>query len=212
MTGEDLFVEKVRATSPGSARLTVGMDHVDLDDHSRTVRFRRDGMELNLGSIGKGYALDRVANRLREIHGSTAALLHGGHSSVCAIGAPPGQMDGWRVSIRHPSRPGESLGVLCLRDQALGTSAATFRHLEHAGRRLGHILDPRTAWPAEGIASASAVAPTGALADALATAFFILGIDAARRYCELHPDVAAVILPEGDTATPVAIGVCLEEP
>jgi thiamine biosynthesis lipoprotein len=102
--------------------------------------------------------------------------------------------------------------MLCLRDQALGTSAATFRHLEYQGRRLGHILDPRTGWPAEGVASASVIAPNGALADALATAFFILGVDAARRYCELHPEVEAVMLPEGETAKPIAIGVCLEEP
>ena len=64
-----------------------------------------------------------------------------------------------------------------LRDRALGTSAATFQHLEYNGRKLGHILDPRTGWPAEGTASATAIAPTAAEADALATAFFILGVD-----------------------------------
>ena len=61
----------------------------------------------------------------------------------------------------------------------MGTSAATFQHLEHDGRKLGHILDPRTGWPAEGMASAMVVAPTAAVADALATAFFILGVDGA---------------------------------
>ena len=68
------------------------------------------------------------------------------------------------------------MALLRLRDQALGTSAATFHHLEYEGRKLGHVLDPRTGWPAEGVAQASAVAPTAAEADALATAFYIRGV------------------------------------
>jgi thiamine biosynthesis lipoprotein len=96
-----------------------------------------------------------------------------------------------------------------LRDQALGTSAATFRHLEHEGRKLGHVLDPRTGWPAEGIAQASAVAPTAAEADALATAFYIRGVDWTRAYCDAHADIGALILPEGESV-PVVTGIACQ--
>jgi thiamine biosynthesis lipoprotein len=184
-----------------------GMAYVVLDAETRTVHFRRPGVEINLGSIGKGYALDRAADVLRSHHGISSGLLHGGHSSVYALGSNPGDDRGWRVAICHPWERERRLAVVRLRDRALATSAATFQHLEYNGRKLGHILDPRTGWPAEGVASASVLAPTAALADALATAFFILGFEPARAYCAGHPDVGAVLLPEGKRARPVVLGV-----
>ncbi len=188
----------------------VGMRHVQLDAAGRTVRFGRPGVEINLGSIGKGYALDRAAGLLAESWNIRAALLHGGHSSVYAMGSEPGSRRGWTVGIRHPWEPQRRLAVVRLRDRALGTSAATFQHLEHEGRKLGHILDPRTGWPAEGVASVSVIAPTAAEADALATAFFVLGPDPARAYCETHPDVGVVLLPQGDGAYPVVLGLAAD--
>jgi FAD:protein FMN transferase len=192
------------------ARARVGMQHVVLDTERRTVRFQCPGLEINLGSIGKGYALDRAAEFLRNEWGLACGLLHGGHSSVYAMGTEPGDPRGWAVGLKHPWEPDRRLAVLRLRDRALGTSAATFRHLEYNGRKLGHILDPRTGWPAEGMASASVVAPTAAEADALATAFYILGLDQARAYCASHPDVGAVLLPEG-ADKPVVIGLTPDE-
>jgi FAD:protein FMN transferase len=183
----------------------VGMQHVALDTNNRSVAFRRPGLEINLGSIGKGYALDRVAACLRRRWNLSSALLHGGHSSVYAVGSQPGNPRGWAVSLRHPWKDAR-LAVVRLRDRALGTSAASFQHLEHQGRKLGHILDPRSGWPAEGVASASVVAPTAAEADALATAFFILGVEKAQQYCAAHPEISAVLLPDGASA-PVLIGL-----
>jgi thiamine biosynthesis lipoprotein len=182
------------------------MKNILLDSKNRTVRFLKPGVEINFGSIGKGYALDQAAERTRTT-GIRNALLHGGHSSVCAIGTGPERGRGWPVGIRHPWKPDQRLATVRLKDRALGTSAATFQHLEHAGRKLGHILDPRTYWPAESMASASVVAPTAALADALATAFFILGVDKARLYCENHPEIAAVLLPAEESAQPVVVGL-----
>jgi thiamine biosynthesis lipoprotein len=103
------------------------------------------------------------------------------------------------------------LALVWLRGQALGTSAATFQHLEYNGRKLGHILDPRTGWPAEGLASASALAPTAAEADALATAFYLQGLDWTRRYCEARPGIGAVLLPAGPYGQPVVVGLSPEE-
>jgi FAD:protein FMN transferase len=184
-----------------------GMRWVSLAPASRSVRYLRPGLEINFGSIGKGYALDRLAELLRDDLNAPTFLLHGGHSSVYARGSPAGDEGGWAVGIRHPWDSQQRLGVFRLRDQALGTSAATFRHLDHNGRKLGHILDPRTGWPAETLAQVSVIAPSAAEADALATAFYILGIDAARKYCEAHPGVGAVLLAPGDAARPVVLGI-----
>jgi len=178
----------------------VGMSHVELNSERRTVRFRRRGTEVNLGSIGKGYALDRAAVQLWDGWGVRSALLHGGTSSVLAIGTPPGEARGWAVGIKQPWEPTRRLATVRLRGRALATSAATYQNFEYNGRTLGHLLDPRTGRPAEGVALATAFAPTAAEADALATAFYILGVEATRRYCEAHPDVSAVILPDGPDA------------
>jgi thiamine biosynthesis lipoprotein len=202
-----------RVPEPGElaeARSRVGMRHVRLDDERRTARFYRSGLEINLGSIGKGYALDRAAALLRNEWGISCGLLHGGHSSVYAMGTEPGNARGWAVGLSHPWQPERRMAVLHLRDRALGTSASTYRNLEYNGRKLGHILDPRSGWPAEGIASASAIAPTAAEADALATAFFILGVEKSRAYCESRSDIGAVLLPDG-AERPIVLGLGPDE-
>jgi FAD:protein FMN transferase len=183
-----------------------GMRHVTLDHQHRTIHFCVPGVEINLGSIGKGYALDRVAQTLRSEHHIDNALLHGGTSSVLGLGTPPRQPRGWPVGLGHPHNLQRRLGVVWLCNQALGTSSATFQHLTHEGRRLGHIFDPRTGWPAEQLASASAVAPTAAEADALATAFFVLGVEGTRIYCQQHPNVGAVLLPLAGKPVPIVFG------
>jgi len=188
----------------------VGMQHVILAPEQCSVRYLKPGLKIDLGSIGKGYAVDRVAEVLRRDWNLTAALLHGGHSSVYAMGTEPGNGRGWTIGIRHPWDPERRLALVWLRDRGLGTSAATFQYLEHQGRKLGHILDPRTGWPAEGIASVTVLAPTGAQADALATAFFILGLERTREYCDRHPDIGAIVLPESEP-TPVVFGLGADE-
>jgi len=180
-----------------AAMSRTGTRFIALDRDRRTVRYLRNGLEINLGGIGKGYALDRTAELLAREWRASSALLHGGSSSVRAIGTPPGQPRGWPVTIKHPWEPDRRLGTVYLDGTALGTSAATFQHFEYNGRKLGHLLDPRTGWPAEGIEQASVVAPTAAEADALSTAFFVLGVEPTARFCRTRPDVGVVILPTG---------------
>ena len=191
-------------------RNKIGMHNVVLGPENRTVGFRCASLELNLGSIGKGYALDRVGRLLRDRWRIETALLHGGHSSVLALGSQPGTGRGWTVGIRHPAFPERRLGMVHLRNRAMATSAATFQHLEYQGRKLGHILDPRTCWPAEGVQSASVTAPTGAEADALATAFYVLGVDKARAYCAEHPEIGVILLPKGQSR-PELLGYARQE-
>lgn len=179
------------------AMALVGFDKVELDATGRTIRFLQPGVEINFNSVGKGYALDCVAELLAE-RGVNDYLCHGGRSSVLARGRDRSDRDrGWAIAIPHPLVPERQLGEIILNDAALGTSGSGTQFFEHEGRRYGHLLDPRTGWPVEGIYTATAVAATAAEADALATAFYIMGPGDTAEYCAQHGDVAAVLVCPG---------------
>lgn len=170
-----------------------------------TIRFKVPGVQLNFGSIGKGYALDGVAQFFDTHAAGQPVLVHGGKSSVLAMHSPPGHSRGWAVGIEHPWNPTARLATVYLQNQSLATSAATYKHLVYEGKKLGHILDPRTGWPASGIASATAITSTAAMADALSTAFYILGVEATRKICE-ELGFGAILLSEG-ASEPVLINI-----
>jgi thiamine biosynthesis lipoprotein len=199
---------------PSPEELADALEHtgaglVDLDAESRTVHFHTPGLEINLAGIGKGYALDRAAERLVEA-GVGDCLLHGGQSSVLARGrrmepSADAEETGWKVGLRDPVRPNSRLAEILLVDQALATSGSARQYFRHAGRRYGHILDPRSGWPAEGVYSATVVAPTAALADALATAFCVMGADATLAYCQNRPELSAVLVCPGPQGSGVQL-------
>lgn len=184
-----------------AARKLVGSHLVELDARHKTVRFLKPGVQLNLGSIGKGHALDRCAETLL-LAGIQDFLIHGGYSSVLARGsraatqAPPPEdaPGGWKVGVRHPLRPDRRLAEIRLCDRALATSGSRAQSFVHKGRRYGHILDPRSGRPAEGVLSATAIAPTAAMADALSTAFYVMGPQAVLDFCRSRPEMAAVLV------------------
>ncbi|HEX5445452.1 MAG TPA: FAD:protein FMN transferase [Pirellulales bacterium] len=188
---------------PGAAELAeardrVGSQWLELDEAARTIQFRKSGMELNLGAIGKGYALDRAAEELLAA-GIDSFLLHGGSSSVLARGSCGlAGGDGWKVDLRHPLHPERSLAEIRLRDRALGTSGAGTQFFRHQGRRYGHILDPRTGWPAEGVYSTTVITSRAADADALATALYVLGPERAATWCRQHPEVGLLMVLPGE--------------
>src|SRR4051794_21236490 len=156
-----------------------GSRHVRFHDGS--VEFLRHGIEFNLGAIGKGFAIDSALRRIR----ARRALMQGGQSSIAAVGE-------WTVAIGHPP-----FAQVQLQNQALGTSAATNQFFVAGGRTYGHILDPRTGWPARRVLSASAIAPTATEADALSTAFYVMGPVGTRRFCAANPRFGAVLLLRG---------------
>jgi FAD:protein FMN transferase len=177
------------------ARSRTGWHHLRLDPERRTVAFDREGIRINLGSIGKGYAIDRVVDLLRAYWWPTSGLVHGGRSSLFALGSPPGRFAGrWEVTLHNPLCPESPLGVFRLRNRALGTSGTAFQQFVVDGRVFGHIIDPRSGEPATGPASVTVLAPTAAAADALSTAFYLLGVDAAAAYVDAHPEIGAVIV------------------
>jgi thiamine biosynthesis lipoprotein len=168
------------------------------------IAFDRPGVELHLGAIGKGYAVDRIGQMLLE-RGVENCLVHGGKSSVRAHGTHAGH-DGWPIGLMNPLLPDRPFLTLLLKDAALGTSGTAVQGFRHAGQRYGHILDPRTGWPAESLLSVSVVAPDAALADALSTAFFVLGVENALRCCDNFRQVGAILFPvpqDGRTLQPV---------
>jgi len=177
-----------------AALARTGMHLVEFDDRKGTVRHRAKGVELNLGSIGKGYAIDRAIRRMREGFGIDVALIQGGLSSTYGLGSPAGDGRGWLVGIQNPFDPGRRLATVRLRDRALGTSGSANQYFEVNGRRYGHVLDPRTGRPAEELAAASVLAPDGATADALATALLVMGLDKAADFCQNHPAIAALLV------------------
>jgi thiamine biosynthesis lipoprotein len=183
------------------ARARVGFGAIELDSDRRTIRFARHGIELNLGAIGKGYALDRVAVGLRA-SGVADALLSAGRSSLLAVG---GTGPGWHIDVVSP-RADRPLASVWLRDAALGTSGAGEQFVEVDGTRYGHVIDPRTGWPASGVLSASVIASSAAAADALSTAFLIGGVELADRYCSEHPDVLALVTLDDGSVTPRLFG------
>lgn len=185
-----------------------GIEQVELDETARTVRFRQPGVKLDLGGIGKGHALDRAGDVLLE-GGLDDWLFHGGQSSLLARGQH-NALGGWPVGIRNPLFPKERLATLLLRDCALSTSGTGVQHFRLEGRRYGHILDPRTGRPVETMLSVTVLAQTAAEADALSTAFFVAGVENARRYCDNHKGVSAILIPpprRGRSLEPVVIGV-----
>jgi len=187
-----------------TARSSVGFDKMLLlDRKAQTVRFQKEGVQLNFGSIGKGHAVDCVAARMRP--SVRSALITAGSSSLLAIGSPNSCSPGWIVGVRHPGRLAERLVILNIRDCAMATSGCEEQYFEHNGKRYGHIIDPRSGHPADQIASATVVAGSAAVADALATAFFVGGAAMAEQYCSTHPGIVAIMLANG-SRRPVIFG------
>jgi thiamine biosynthesis lipoprotein len=169
------------------ARRRVGMRNVALDPAARTVRFRMPGMSLNLGAVGKGYAVERAVALLHQA-GVTSALLHAGTSTIAALGVPPGA-DAWTVAIRCPPPAytrveGQTEGAVPaaphlalarLRDRALSVSGAHGKSFTLDGRRYGHVIDPRTGHPVQGALLAALITHSPTDGDALSTALLTLG-------------------------------------
>jgi FAD:protein FMN transferase len=186
-----------------AARAVVGAERVVLDPATRTVRFDRHGVGVNLGAIGKGYAVQAVASSLWE-RGVHNALVSAGGSSVVALS---GQAPGWQVAVTTTRAVGR-LARLRLRNVALGTSGAGEQYFELEGTRYAHVIDPRTGRPCSGIVSASVVTADAARADALATAFFVGGLELARRYCASHPETLALVTPDDGQLRTIVVGSC----
>lgn len=187
----------------------VGSELLDLDSENSTACFSKKGVTVNPGGIGKGFALDRAAQLLHS-RGIGDFMLHGGLSSVTAHGhrQHPDTGGGWLVSLKHPWRWEEHLGTVRLLDRALATSGSGKQFFHYGGKRYSHIIDPRSGWPAEKMMSATVICKSGAVADALATAFFVMGPEQSFKFCQEHNDVAAILVYQDDKSRKMIIEAC----
>ena len=176
----------------------VGMDDVKLDPDSKSVQFASEGMELDLGGIGKGFAIDLAADCLAAC-GINDFVLQGGQSSVATAGrnievSESGDESGWKIGLSHPQTPNCRLAEFELRNQKLGTSGSQRQGFFYQGRRFGHIIDPRTGYPTDHCLSATVICESAAQADALATAFFVMQPDEVESFCEQNSHISAILV------------------
>lgn len=173
----------------------VGSGKLHFDRSARTLRFDEKGVKIDLSGIAKGYAVDVVAESL-EAHGITDALVDLS-GNMFAIGRPPGA-EHWRIGVRDPRDRIPYFARLPLHDrEAIATSGKYEQFVAANGKTYGHIIDPRTGRPAEGLISVTVVARTAMEADAWDTPLFVLGPQAARRKAKERDDIAAVLVEPG---------------
>ena len=177
-----------------SAMDLVGYRNILLDPATQSVRFAKRGVEIDPGGIGKGYAVDRIAQILKE-NGIQNGLVSGGGSSIYAIGAPPGEK-GWKLDIKNPHDTSESVESVYLKDESMSTSGSYEKFFHAEGRIYSHIMDPRTGYPAQGMLSTSVIAPKTLDSEAWTKPYYILGAQWAAKhkrkgfrvfFCEAKP-------------------------
>ncbi len=178
----------------GNALRLVGYEKVTLDPVSRTVRLALPGMKIDLGAIGKGHAVDRAAEILKEAGIENAIIDAGG--DIRLLGHRPGK-DFWRIGIRHPRDPGRLLVSLDLADRAVVTSGDYERFFIEGNTRYHHLLDPATGLPAGGCQSVTVIADGTTEADAYATAAFVMGAEAGIDFLRSLPGVEGIIVDGG---------------
>lgn len=176
----------------------VGWRHVRLDSAASTLTLDDPGVRLDLGGVAKGYGVDRAAALLAASGVSNALVDLSGNMML--MGSPPGRSH-WNIGIRNPDTDGPHMGRLALTGVALATSGNYEQFVSRDGRRYGHILDPRSGWPAEGLESVTVITARAVDADAWATALLVMGPASARDLASRRDDLAVVLLertPAGD--------------
>ena len=178
---------------------------IDYDKETSTVSFKKDGVQIDLGGIAKGYTSSRIMDIYKE-KGVTSGLVNlGGNAQVFGT-KPDGSL--WRVAVQSPDSEDEYLGVLETKDKAIITSGGYERYFEKDGVTYHHIIDPSTGYPADnGLISVTIVSADGTLADGLSTSLFVMGKDKATNYWKAHSDEFDMILLTDDEKLYVSEGI-----
>ena len=172
----------------------VGGRHLRFDPVARTLRYDHDGVRIDLGGIAKGYAVDVAAESLRA-RGVRDALVDL-TGNMLAMGKPSGG-SGWRIGIRDPRDRMSHFARLQLNDEGISTSGKYEQFVAAGGRTFGHIMDPRTGQPVEGLISVTLVSRSALTCDAWDTPLFVQGLETAKRTALAHPEFAAILVQPG---------------
>lgn len=152
----------------------VGYRHMHLDRAAQTIRFDVAGVEIDPGGIGKGYAVDRMADILKR-KGITSGFISGGRSSMYGLGSPPQEPRGWRVALPDPRDARKTLAEVFLRNESMSTSGTSEKFFVAGGKTYSHIMDPRTGYPVEGMLSVSVIAARTLDSEAWTKPYFVNG-------------------------------------
>lgn len=164
---------------------------IRIDPEARTIFLPHQGMRIDVGGIGKGYAADRAVDVLRKAGATGGVVALSG--DIKTFGDLPG-MKGFPVGIRHPRQDGALVATIDLKDEAISTAGDYERYFELEGVRYHHILDPVSLEPARLCQSVTIIAKEGTMADGLDTGIFVLGPERGMALVERLPDVEAVII------------------
>ena len=179
----------------------VGFEKLKLDRQNRTVKFAVDGMRLDLGAIGKGYAVDKAVEAMRK-SGAAGGMVDLGGNIRC-FGAPPAGEKYWRVGLQDPNNAGAGISVaapllvLKLTEEGVSTSGNYQRFITIKGKKYNHIFNPQTGYDSEGLSSVTIIDPNATDADALSTAVTVMGIERGLALVESMPETEAILISAG---------------
>ncbi|GGF82143.1 FAD:protein FMN transferase [Paenibacillus albidus] len=158
-----------------------------INEAAKTVKLAKEGMVLDLGGIGKGYAADRIADYLKE-QGLQNAMINLGGSSIIALGTKPDDLP-WNIGLQDPDKSrGTQLGTIKISDEVIDASGVYERFFLQDGVRYHHILNPRNGFPSQnGLKSITIMSPNATDADALSTGVFLMGLEEGMKYIESLP-------------------------
>ncbi len=179
------------------ARSKVGFEKLKLDDQNRTVRFAVEGMQLDLGGIAKGYAVDKAVETM-QTHGAIGGMVDLGGDIRC-FGAPLKGRDHWVIGLQNPNMVKDSAGrevllKLKITNGAIATSGDYQQFIVIEGKRRSHIIDRKTGTSTEGLSSVTIIADTATNADALATAVSVMGSENGIELIEKIPGTEVILI------------------
>lgn len=169
----------------------IGYQQIEMNNEEYTVFLTRDGMKIGFGAIGKGYAADRVKSLLKTA-GAPGGIVNA--SGDMAVWGEDHNGEPWKVGIVNPMNKNRVFARFSLMDNAVVTSGDYERFLYLDGERYGHIINPRTGYPIQGVVSCTVFAPKAELADALATALFVMGTETGMAFVDQLPNISAIII------------------
>lgn len=173
----------------------VGLDKVEFNDDQKTVRFKVDGMGIDLGGIAKGWAVDKAAKRVLDMKVNSGMINLGGNMRCLPVMPPlPGGRGYYIIGIRNPFNAESYTATAKVINACTATSGDYERYVEIGGKHYTHIMDPRTGRPVENMLSASIITPLGVESDALSTSIFINGYEFAKDICRRIPGTSVLII------------------